>query len=103
MLGERIKEQRTMLGIKQTELARKIGVSKQSVSNWENNNILPSVELLVKLAKVFGCSTDYLVELDDHREFIEITNIETQQVAHIKRIAQDMAELNRALKEQGKN
>ena len=39
MLNERIKELRTASGISQVELAEKLGVSKQSVSNWENDNI----------------------------------------------------------------
>lgn len=46
MLGDRIKTLRTARNLSQVELARKLNVSKQSVSNWENNNILPSVDIV---------------------------------------------------------
>ena len=50
MLNERIKELRIARGMSQVEIAEKLGVSKQSVSNWENDNILPSIDMLVKIA-----------------------------------------------------
>ena len=53
MLGEQIRKLRLARNISQVQLAQKLDVSKQSVSNWENNNILPSVEVLVKIAKFF--------------------------------------------------
>lgn len=53
MLGDRIKTLRTARNLSQVELARKLNVSKQSVSNWENNNILPSVDIVKKLALFF--------------------------------------------------
>ena len=50
MLNEQIRELRNIRGISQIQLANKLGVTKQSVSNWENDNILPSIEMLVKIA-----------------------------------------------------
>ena len=67
MLSQRIRELRLALNISQVKLAEILGVTKQSVSNWENDNIQPSIEILVKLAEVFGVSTDYLLMLDDNR------------------------------------
>ena len=61
MLNERIRELRTAIGFSQVELAEKLGVSKQSVSNWENDNIQPSIEMLIKIAHTFNVSTDYLL------------------------------------------
>lgn len=61
MLSQRIRELRLALNISQVKLAEILGVTKQSVSNWENDNIQPSIEILVKLAEVFGVSTDYLL------------------------------------------
>lgn len=46
MLGDQIKYLRHLHKISQVKLAEEIGVTKQTVSNWENNNIMPSVELL---------------------------------------------------------
>ena len=48
MLGDQIKYLRHLHKISQVKLAEEIGVTKQTVSNWENNNIMPSVELLKK-------------------------------------------------------
>ena len=64
MLHEQIKTLRAARGLNQVELAKKLNVSKQSISNWENNNIQPSIEVLVKLARFFSVSTDYLLGLD---------------------------------------
>ena len=59
MLNERIKLLRTKKSISQTTLAKTLGVSKQSISNWENDNIMPSIDMLVKIADYF----DYLRRL----------------------------------------
>ena len=50
MLGKNIRKLRLERNIKQEELGRAVWASKQSVSNWENENIMPSVEILVRLA-----------------------------------------------------
>lgn len=49
----RVQELRKARNITQVQLAKILCVSKQSVSNWENNNILPSIEMLVRIAKYF--------------------------------------------------
>ena len=51
MEDENIKKMRLALGISQVELAKRLGVTKQCVSNWENDNILPSLDMLKKIAK----------------------------------------------------
>ena len=64
MLNQRIRELRLARKMSQVELAKALYVTKQSVSNWENDNIQPSVEMLMKLAKVFSVSTDYLLGME---------------------------------------
>lgn len=89
MLGERIKELRKNNKYSQLELGYKVGVSKQSVSNWENDNIVPSVDILLRLAKTFNVTTDYLLELDN-RNYIEVSNLTKQKISHIQQIVNDM-------------
>lgn len=89
MFNTRIKEQRESYGMSQTELAGKLGVSKQSVSNWENDNIQPSIEMLIKIAKLFSVTTDYLLGLDS-RQFIEITGLTLNQIKHIQVLISDL-------------
>ena len=93
MFGDRIKTLRLAHGLNQVELGKKLGVSKQTVSNWENDNILPSLDLLKKIAVYFACSTDYLLELDDRTE-IKVTSLTNEQIAHIVEIIRDFEALN---------
>ena len=102
MLGEQIYALRTARNLSQVQLADKLGVTKQSVSNWENNNILPSVDMLKKIANFFQCSTDYLLELENGRVFIETTNLTLEQAAHIQQLVSELAYLNLKLAEKDK-
>jgi putative transcriptional regulator len=50
--------------INQDELADKLGVSRQTISAIENNKYFPSLELALKITKVFGCTVEELFSLD---------------------------------------
>lgn len=89
MLNEQIRELRNIRGISQIQLANKLGVTKQSVSNWENDNILPSIEMLVKIAIFFEVSTDYLLGLDKKRT-LDVENLTEIQISHIQLIVDDL-------------
>ena len=67
MLSSQIRQLRTARNLSQVQLAKALGVTKQSVSNWENNNIQPSIDMLVKIARFFSVSTDYLLCLDERQ------------------------------------
>ncbi|MCB6415370.1 helix-turn-helix domain-containing protein [Faecalimonas umbilicata] len=89
MFGEIIKTLRLSYNLSQVQLAGELSVSKQTISNWENNNILPSIEMLIKIARFFSVSTDYLLELDG-RHYIEVTGLSDAQLAHIQQIIKDI-------------
>ena len=89
MFGDVIKRLRTSHNLSQVHLAEELNVSKQTISNWENNNILPSIEMLIKIALYFSVSTDYLLELDD-RKYIEVTGLSDTHLAHIRYIIHDI-------------
>ena len=57
-------------GWSQEELAEQMGVSRQSISKWEGAQSIPDLEKIIKLAKLFSVSTDYLLldELGDEPE-----------------------------------
>lgn len=99
MLGDQIRKLRTARQMTQVQLARKLGVSKQTVSNWENDNIPPSVEMLRRLASTLACSSDYLLELDTCRSIMDISGLTIDQIAHIQQIIDDFNKLNKFLKE----
>jgi Predicted transcriptional regulators len=91
MFEERIKDLRLNRGLSQVELAKQLFVTKQCISNWENGNIIPSAEMLIKIARYFSVSTDYLLGLDDRR-FIETTGLSEKQIEHIQQIINDILE-----------
>lgn len=94
MLNERIRKLRLERNWSQVDLAKKLNVTKQSVSNWENDNIQPSIEMLVKLAAVFSVSTDYLLGLEERR-YLEITGLTDVEIAHIQLFVGDLVERSR--------
>ena len=89
MLNENIHDLRVANGLSQVELAKMLNVSKQCVSNWENENIAPSVELLLRLADYFGVSTDYLLERTD-RSTVDATGLTELQMTHIQQLIEDL-------------
>ena len=89
MLSERLRCLREAEGMTQVELAKILSVSKQSVSNWENDNIQPSIDMLVKITNVFSVSADYLLGIDTRR-YIEVTDLTEKEIAHIRLIIQDI-------------
>ncbi len=88
MLNKRITELRMSFGWTQVQLAQKLGITKQTVSNWENDNIQPSIDMLVKLSKIFNVSTDYLLGLTPTNS-INVDGLPTEFVSHIVQIIGD--------------
>ena len=64
MLGDNIRKYRKENNISQESLGEKLGVSRQSISLWENNQTQPSLENIVALAKIFNVTTDDLLSDD---------------------------------------
>lgn len=60
-LGEKIRSLRKTAGLSQEALAEKLGVSRQAVSKWENDNGMPETEKLITMAKLFDTSLDNLI------------------------------------------
>ena len=89
MLNQRIREVRQARGMSQVELAGLLGVTKQSVSNWENDNIQPSIEMLVKLAQTLAVSADYLLGLDG-RQTLDVSGLPPRAVGHLQLLIEDI-------------
>lgn len=60
-LGENIYQYRTAQNQSQTELADLLGVSRQSISKWENNAAVPDLDRLVNMSRIFNITLDELV------------------------------------------
>ena len=89
MLHQRIRLLRQARNMSQVELAKRLGVTKQSVSNWENDNIQPSIEMLVKLAAIFSVSTDYMLGLESG-EYLDVSGLPRDVIAHIRQLVDDL-------------
>ena len=63
----RIKELRTERGWTQQDLAKAVGVSRQSVNSIERNRYVPSLPLALEFAAVFGCPTDEIFTLKEQK------------------------------------
>lgn len=64
--GNQIKQIRKEKNITQEQMAQSLNITRQAVSNWENKRNLPDIEILIKIAKVYGVSLDKLILGDDN-------------------------------------
>lgn len=79
--GQRLKKLRQEQCFSQSYLAENIGVSIQSVSNWECDTTMPDISQIVPLASILGVSTDFLLG-NDCNETVDIEKLEEE----VKRI-----------------
>lgn len=59
--GEQIKSIRKTASLTQEQFAIKLNITRQAVSNWENNRNLPDIEMLIQISKMFHISLDQLI------------------------------------------
>ena len=94
MFADRVKYLRQSRELNQVQKKKKMGVTKQSVSNWENDNIMPSVEMLEKIADFFNVTADYLLGREDCHysgvQCLDVTGLTPAQIEHIRQIVDDL-------------
>ena len=88
MLGQRLQELRGGCGWGQVEVAKRLRVTKQTVSNWENENIQPSIDMLVRLAQLYNVSTDYLLGMESVPR-LNVDGVPSGVVAHLALLIDD--------------
>ena len=66
-MATNIASERIKAGLKQKELAAKIGTSPGAISRWECGKVSPNGQKLVAMSNLFGCSSDYLLGMTDER------------------------------------
>lgn len=76
--GQRLKKLRTQQQWTQELLAERIGVTKSAISTYENTLRLPTYDVMIKLARIFHVSTDYLLGIEK-KEVLDITDITEEQ------------------------
>lgn len=81
-LGERLQQQRQLKNLSQKQVADAIHVSASIVSNYENGERTPSLEILVSLANLYNCSTDYLLGFEKQKsdQFVDASMLSDKQL-----------------------
>jgi transcriptional regulator with XRE-family HTH domain len=69
-LGLRLRDLRKNKHLSQTQVAKRLSLTRASISGYENNLASPSIDVLVKLALLYGVTTDYILGLDNRKVIV---------------------------------
>ena len=80
-LGDRLYKQRQLRKLSQKTVANITGVSASIISNYENGERTPSLEMLVALSNLYQCSTDYLLGINngDSNDSVNLSMLNDRQ------------------------
>ena len=84
--GIKLRKLRKNANYTQKQLADRLGVAKSVVSFYESGDRFPSYDVLIKIARTFHVSTDYLLGIDNRR-YIEITDLSEEHIAVLDTVA----------------
>lgn len=87
MIADTIKMLRTSQNITQSELAKKLGITRSSVNAWEMGISVPSTSYLVELATLFHVSTDFLLGLKQNAS-LDISGLEQEEIRIVSDLVQ---------------
>lgn len=62
-----IRGERSRQDLTQEQLAEKLGVAESTIRRWEEGTTKPASDMVVAMAGIFGCTTDYLLGLTEER------------------------------------
>ena len=85
--GEKLKTLRTGMKLTQKQLADRIGVAKSIVSYYESGDRYPSYDVLIKIARIFHTTTDYLLDVERKR-VIDVSNLTENNIALVTSIVE---------------
>lgn len=85
-IGSQIKKLRNAQGLSQEELAEKIYVTRQTISNWENEKSYPDIHSLLALSSIFEISLDQLIKGDIEIMKQEISKEEVRRFNRMGRL-----------------
>ena len=77
--GYRLRDLRAKKRLTQTQVAKRLNLSKATISGYENNIKTPSLDVLIQLSALYGASTDYILGLENRKMVIVDDLTELQQ------------------------
>ena len=82
MIADKIKLLREKHGMTQSDVAKRLGITRSGVNAWEMGISVPSTQYIVELALLFKVSSDYLLGIP-HQASINVEGLSDQQIAAI--------------------
>lgn len=84
-MGDKLKTLRTEKKLTQKQVSDMIGLAISAVSSYESGTRYPSYDVLVKLARIFHVSTDYLLGMTDKRN-IDVTDLGDDEIELVSQL-----------------
>ena len=82
MISDKIKELREQAGLSQSQLAKKLDVTRSSVNAWEMGLSAPTTQYIVALSKLFHVSADYILGIEAEQS-ISLRGYSDEEIALI--------------------
>lgn len=95
MVAERIKLLREQAALTQSDLARRLGITRSSVNAWEMGISVPSTQYIVELAGLFGVSTDCLLGVDPSAT-VNVSGLTEKDILLVNSLVRHLKEKNLA-------
>ena len=92
-IGSKLKKARNEKGLTQEQTADALGVSRQTISNWENNKSYPDIISVIKMSEIYSISLDHLLKEDDsmnrkqtYMEYLEETTNTVKSKRNLEKV-----------------
>lgn len=85
-VAEKIRYFRDKLGLTQTDLAKRLGISRSAVNAWEMALSSPSLANIVEMARIFHVTVDSLLNSTEERQFVDISDLSNEEQELVLRL-----------------
>ena len=93
-LAENIKKLRNEKHLTQTQLAKKLNVGTSIISAYENQDRLPSIDMLIKLSYEFNVTIEYLLGINKNKT-IDVSDLTSEQVLVLNSVIEQFKGVNK--------
>ena len=84
-IADRIRYLRDKTGMTQTDLAKKLGISRSAVNSWEMSLSSPSVANIIEMTQIFHISADFLLSISN-QTYIDISSLTSEEKEVVMRL-----------------
>ena len=94
MISNKIQSLRKQKKLSQSELARKLGITRSSVNAWEQGISVPSTQYIIELSELFNVSTDFLLGVEK-TSTISLDNLTYEDTMAVQNIVEHLRKKNK--------